>query len=1194
MRCTRWIGIALLLFVSTQLARANLLSNPGFESGAANWTLTGNTTLEPWAQRTGATGAVFHGWTFSGSASIAQEVSVSSSGTYTFAIWVRRQANFPTTTAALKLEWLDGSGSAVAPAVTNTTMTATAGDDLWRQFYVTGSCSAPGFSRIRATISSSWGLSFSDPRSFMIDDADLSAGPFLTIPANNSFETWSDSWNTFQWQAYADNASWDEIWWANHSGNRGIAFHGWDEPGVTNRGFSISQNLNVSSTGTYTFTAWMNREEHFLHTNVQMRIEWYGVDYTTKVQADTVTNFVVPNDEQWHEYYLTAVATSPFVREARLYITNNWALNYTSAVSRKAMCLDDIRFVKGAYTDLTVTTDWHYFGGGTMNPSAERVPGTNVGPFVQVNYATTSTTFYVLTATNNYAVYPEETSEPGIKVTYRNPTNETQYPDLYSGMIYQGPVTLTAGEPFHGLPTVGNQTLSLWKFVWNHPLDASTGLPFTNGYPVYFSPYIRSLQGIVQSGSRFLASKNGAITNNYLTNPQQFDSSFTDRDYSYWSSKPVLFTVLTNGGFEATTNADFAGSGWTASGDIGHDQWAAHSGRWGADFRAWSSGSGELYQYIASTGGTYTFSMWMREEQGVDPIHAEIRLDWFDSGYQLLKSDVKSLDNYPRDAIWHPTYITGTCLSNNVAYVKPTLLAQFNAGTGTYDKAIMLDDAAFYPGAYQGVEILANGSLEEGNDEGWRGSSWSSVPELTGGDKGGCRKGWGYRSGDWGFSAMSFTNEGANPGAYETTLTQCLTPGADTYTFSIWMNQETNFVLTNAVLKMESYNEGYTLLDTTNRVLTTPIPAGWGRHDLTGAMTDPDTFEVRVSVLLQWLVTAPDAAEKAFKLDDARLVRASSYPTNMIDESWTYFGSMNTNPAVELVPGSGVGTFLQVNYAATTTTFYVLANTNLTTYPGETGQVGVRIFYYSPISNREVFSNCTRVGSVTLSDSAPFHGLPVSGSKELDLWKCDWKQPLNQSGTPDTNQIYVFYAPYIDSTYGIIHTDRRFLAYRGSPEHTNDYFMPQWFTYWFGDKDYAYIHQNPGGGGGEPTTDGIPDTWWTRYSISVEDRIAAGDPDSDNHNNWDEYISDTSPINDESFFDNHVATMSGRVTVNLLAGPPTTNSRRYEVYWKTNLMDQTWTSYGLNVVGDIDGNAVQLTVTNDVDRRFYRTGVKLP
>jgi hypothetical protein len=128
---------------------------------------------------------------------------------------------------------------------------------------------------------------------------------------------------------------------------------------------------------------------------------------------------------------------------------------------------------------------------------------------------------------------------------------------------------------------------------------------------------------------------------------------------------------------------------------------------------------------------------------------------------------------------------------------------------------------------------------------------------------------------------------------------------------------------------------------------------------------------------------------------------------------------------------------------------------------------------------------------------------------------------------------------------------------------------------------------------GEPETDGIPDSWWDRYSIASEDRVAADDPDIDGEDNLSEYIADTDPTDDESFFPNLIESPSGAHILTLQTGP-TTNSRVYDVWWTTNLTanPQTWTRYGLNVIGN--GALVNLHVTNDAPSRMYRTGVALP
>jgi hypothetical protein len=39
---------------------------------------------------------------------------------------------------------------------------------------------------------------------------------------------------------------------------------------------------------------------------------------------------------------------------------------------------------------------------------------------------------------------------------------------------------------------------------------------------------------------------------------------------------------------------------------------------------------------------------------------------------------------------------------------------------------------------------------------------------------------------------------------------------------------------------------------------------------------------------------------------------------------------------------------------------------------------------------------------------------------------------------------------------------------------------------------------------------------------------------------------------------------------------------------------QVWTPFGLNAAAAVGGGALDMLVTNDVSRRFYRTGVIIP
>jgi hypothetical protein len=132
----------------------------------------------------------------------------------------------------------------------------------------------------------------------------------------------------------------------------------------------------------------------------------------------------------------------------------------------------------------------------------------------------------------------------------------------------------------------------------------------------------------------------------------------------------------------------------------------------------------------------------------------------------------------------------------------------------------------------------------------------------------------------------------------------------------------------------------------------------------------------------------------------------------------------------------------------------------------------------------------------------------------------------------------------------------------------------------------------PSSGGGD--VDGIPVSWWDRYSIPVLERLAANNPDGDPDSNFEEFVADTDPTNNASYFVYKVTNMTGRGTLQLLVGPPTTNSRIYDAFWCTNLILQGWIPLNFNVPGDINGLSFYLTVTNDAAGRFYRTGVKVP
>jgi hypothetical protein len=123
--------------------------------------------------------------------------------------------------------------------------------------------------------------------------------------------------------------------------------------------------------------------------------------------------------------------------------------------------------------------------------------------------------------------------------------------------------------------------------------------------------------------------------------------------------------------------------------------------------------------------------------------------------------------------------------------------------------------------------------------------------------------------------------------------------------------------------------------------------------------------------------------------------------------------------------------------------------------------------------------------------------------------------------------------------------------------------------------------------------DGIPVSWWQRYGLGSTN-TAAGNNDGDIADNAGEYAADTDPTDPASVFTNRVLGFSGAGSLAIQVGPPTTNSRVYDVWVSSNLVNGAWSPMNRDVPGASDGAAVMMTVTGVRERVFYRTGVKVP
>jgi Glycosyl hydrolases family 31/Calx-beta domain/Domain of unknown function (DUF5110) len=126
----------------------------------------------------------------------------------------------------------------------------------------------------------------------------------------------------------------------------------------------------------------------------------------------------------------------------------------------------------------------------------------------------------------------------------------------------------------------------------------------------------------------------------------------------------------------------------------------------------------------------------------------------------------------------------------------------------------------------------------------------------------------------------------------------------------------------------------------------------------------------------------------------------------------------------------------------------------------------------------------------------------------------------------------------------------------------------------------------------------IPQPWRDQYNLVGANSGDDEDMDGDGVNNHDEYISDSVPTNNASFFGKVNVPETVQVSNNVVTlsiNAPTTNSRVYDLSYSTNLLGDVWWPIGLNVPGAANGGSLMLNVTNNADEsRHYRARVFLP
>lgn len=309
--------------------------------------------------------------------------------------------------------------------------------------------------------------------------------------------------------------------------------------------------------------------------------------------------------------------TNPAVYEMRPVVEVNW--NRTTSGVARALRMDDLRFFQGTHDGYGVRTEWGCYSGTGADPRLERVPGTNVGPFLQVNYNTHTNIFYLLANPPDLAVYNTlgNKGEAGIRTPRQRP-EKGSWVETYTKGEKIGQIVLTNGQ-FRGQPTSGLATVDLWRVAVPHPTTTNGSFYTANHVYVYYLPYFEATNQNVDAEFKFLVSRNGDRTNAL---GQIYFEHFMDRDYAMLLATPIVQDAFTNGGFEnppGATNNSFDQTGWVGMGNVGRESWAKRSGSWGAAFHSWDPGSGMIYQDVLTAGGTMEFSFWIQVQPGAYP-----------------------------------------------------------------------------------------------------------------------------------------------------------------------------------------------------------------------------------------------------------------------------------------------------------------------------------------------------------------------------------------------------------------------------------------------------------------------------------------------------------------------------------------------------------------------------------------------
>lgn len=126
----------------------------------------------------------------------------------------------------------------------------------------------------------------------------------------------------------------------------------------------------------------------------------------------------------------------------------------------------------------------------------------------------------------------------------------------------------------------------------------------------------------------------------------------------------------------------------------------------------------------------------------------------------------------------------------------------------------------------------------------------------------------------------------------------------------------------------------------------------------------------------------------------------------------------------------------------------------------------------------------------------------------------------------------------------------------------------------------------------DSNSDGIPDDWFSRFGMSPTNTAGALVPGGE-MTFAQAYVFDVNPTSPPAGF-NRAAMNTATGAIATIEINPSSTARLYNVFWVPELGNQfDWT----NTIGNFvpgTGGRLSFTITNAIDLRYYRTGVKLP